>query len=256
MHLDVHELRDFYRTPLGRMVRQTLSSAIRAEWPDVRGRRVVGVGHATPYLRPFLADAERVVAVMPAAEGCLPWPKEGPNRTALAFEHQLPLPDASVDDLLVVHALEATSDVHALLRELWRVLAPHGRILAIVPHRSGLWARTDTTPFGIGRPFSRSQLARLAEEAMFTVERLEPMLFAPPSSRRFWLATASRCERIGKRMLPHVAGAIALSGRKRMTMGLVEHRRRRTLEVLVPQMAGRAAVIRAGRISPPGRMTA
>lgn len=247
MRLDVYELRGFYRSPLGRSVRRTVSARLREEWPDVRGKRVLGVGHATPYLRPFLEEAERVLAVMPAAEGCLHWPKEGPNRTALSYEYDLPLPDASVDNLLVIHALEATDNVHALLRELWRVLVPGGRLLAVIPHRSGLWARTDTTPFGIGRPFSRGQITRLAEEAMFHVDRVEPLLFAPPSARRFWLGSASTLERLGRRALPQVGGAICLAGEKRMAMGLVDMRRRRPIEVLVPAMApGRAAVTRTG----------
>ena len=76
--------------------------------------------------------------------------------------------DAAVDRILLVHALEANADAAALLREVWRVLAAGGRILAIAPNRRGLWARMDTTPFGHGRPYSRSQITHLLRETWFT----------------------------------------------------------------------------------------
>ena len=49
----------------------------------------------------------------------------------------------------------------ALLREVWRVLAPSGRLMAVIPNRRGVWTRIDTTPFGHGRPYSRSQITQL-----------------------------------------------------------------------------------------------
>jgi hypothetical protein len=59
-------------------------------------------------------------------------------------------------------AVIKSDDSVALLREVWRVLAPNGRLLAVVPNRRGLWARIDTTPFGHGRPFSRGQVTHLS----------------------------------------------------------------------------------------------
>src|SRR5947207_8712583 len=53
----------------------------------------------------------------------------------------LPLGDAAVDRVLLVHALEMSRDAEALLREAWRVLAPGGRLLAVIPNRRGIWAR-------------------------------------------------------------------------------------------------------------------
>ena len=81
----------------------------------------------------------------------------------LVDETELPLIDEGADRILLVHMLEWSENPLELLRELWRVLAPNGRLLLIVPNRRGLWARVDTTPFGYGSPFSRSQLTKLLE---------------------------------------------------------------------------------------------
>ena len=44
-----------------------------------------------------------------------------------------PLPDSAIDRMVLVHAVEMADDVDALLREAWRVLAPGGRLIAVVP---------------------------------------------------------------------------------------------------------------------------
>src|SRR6185295_3121879 len=151
MSIDVVDLRDFYGQRLGSVARHFVGRGIRRRWIDVRGQRVLGVGYATPYLGLFREEAERCLAFMPAAQGVVKWPSARPSLTALVEELDLPLIDATVDRVLLVHALEMSQDAEAMLREVWRVLAPGGRLLAVIPNRRGIWARTDTTPFGHGR---------------------------------------------------------------------------------------------------------
>ena len=86
------------------------------------GQVVLGVGYAAPYLRPFREEAERTIALMPASQGVVYWPPEGPGLSALADEAELPLPDMSVDRVLLVHGLECTEQ----LRHDAGDLARHG----------------------------------------------------------------------------------------------------------------------------------
>ena len=122
MWTDVVDLRDFYATSLGQVAARMLRRRIRLMWPDLTGQRLLGLGYAIPYLRPFLDEAERVIAVMAAEQGVLPWPASGANRVALADESDLPLPDLAVDRVLLVHAVECSEQLRAMLREVWRVL--------------------------------------------------------------------------------------------------------------------------------------
>ncbi|HYM32331.1 MAG TPA: hypothetical protein VEU47_13580 [Candidatus Cybelea sp.] len=80
------DLRDFYTGRLGQVARRMIRRRLRLIWPDVTGARLLGLGYATPYLRMFREEAERVIAVMPSSQGVLPWPAEGPNAVALADE--------------------------------------------------------------------------------------------------------------------------------------------------------------------------
>ena len=84
MWQDVVDLRDFYCSDLGQVARHLLRARIRSMWPDLRGQSLLGLGYATPYLRQFIGEAERVLAAMPEQQGVLPWPPEGPGIVALA----------------------------------------------------------------------------------------------------------------------------------------------------------------------------
>ena len=206
--MDVIELRQFYASPLGRQVRRLLSRRLAAATRPPADSRVLGLGFVTPWLDMYREGARATFAFMPAHQGALRWPAKGAAATALVDEAALPLPDASIDMALVVHALELTPARDALLRELWRVLAPAGHVVFIVPNRTGLWAGSDSVPFGHGRPFSRRQLEQLLQAAMFTPLRMEPVLFMPPWRRWFLRVSPATWERAGKLLWPGFSGLI------------------------------------------------
>src|ERR1700691_4975782 len=118
--MDVVDLRNFYAYPLGTVARRFIGRGIRRLWSGSAGLRVLGIGYPTPYLGLFREDAERCLAFMPAAQGVVKWPSARPTLTAMVDECELPLADGSVDRILLVHALETSPDVAALLREAWR----------------------------------------------------------------------------------------------------------------------------------------
>src|ERR1700712_1303008 len=148
MTIDVIDLRDFYSRRLGIVARQLINRGIRARWPDADGLRVLGLGYPTPYLGLFREDSERCIAFMPAAQGVLKWPTGRPALATLIDEFSMPLPDASVDRILMIHALEMSDDPERLLREVWRVLAPSGRPVAGVSQRPRGWAPPHKNPVG------------------------------------------------------------------------------------------------------------
>lgn len=203
MHHDVLDLRRFYRErALGRVVQRLLRDRLVQAWPPegASGMTVVGYGYAVPLLRPWLGRARRVTALMPAAQGVLGWPERAPNHAVLCEETAWPLETGSVDRLVMLHGLETAANPAAVLAEAWRVLGPGGRMLVMVPNRTGLWARSEATPFGTGRSYSAGQLEAQARTAGFVAERLGAALYIPPSDRRFWLRSASMWERTGSRI--------------------------------------------------------
>ncbi len=215
MHIDVADLRDFYASPLGAVTRRLIMGRLQARWRKRPGV-LIGLGYATPYLGAFRAEGVCCGALMPSRQGALVWPREGDKQTVLVEEECLPLPDNSVDRMLVVHGLETAERVKPVLREIWRVLAPDGRVMLVVPNRRGIWARTDRTPFGYGHPYSRSQLDEILKQAMFAAIDWAEALYAPPFSRDMLLRSAVGWERIGARLMPGFGGVIIIEAAKEM----------------------------------------
>ena len=114
----------------------------------------------------------------------------------------LPLLESTVDLALVVHGLELTDSPIEMLQEVWRVMAPQGRLVLVVPNRRGLWAAFDTSPFGYGQPFSRTQLSGLLKEAQFSAVSWSHALQMPPTKRGFVHSGASAIERLIPRFKP------------------------------------------------------
>jgi SAM-dependent methyltransferase len=216
MRPDVTEFRAFYASPLGQMALRFIGRNIRTLWPDVRGSVVAGLGYAAPFLTRFQGEARLVTALMPEGQGAVPWPAEGPRRVALVTETQLPFPDLSIDRMLLVHCLEMCDPAETVLREVWRVLAPEGRLILVAPNRRGLWARTDSTPFGHGRPYSRGQMEKLLTGAMFSVRAFSPGLFAPPLRRRWSCGSAPLWEKMGGVLWPAFAGVLVIEASKQI----------------------------------------
>ncbi len=209
---DVLELRAFYATPLGAAAHAAIAGKLAEAWGDARGLDLLGLGYATPYLGAFSSTARRTVASMSETQGVEVWPAGSRNLTCLAGDLALPFPNALFDRVLVIHGLEESDDPTAYLEEVRRVMSPSGRMIAAVAARRGLWAGSEATPFGHGRPFSRSQL-----EATVRAAGLEPVawsrcLYAPPLQMAAGLADTF--EQVGSRLWPPFSGLILLEAVK------------------------------------------
>jgi SAM-dependent methyltransferase len=212
----------------------------------------MGLGYATPYLGAFRFASRRSLAAMPAAQGVEVWPANGGVLACLSDERALPFPNALFDRVLVIHALEEADDPLAVLREVWRVLSPSGRVIFAVANRRGVWSNTESTPFGHGQPFTRRQIETLVREAELEPVAWSRALFAPPLQ---WTARwADPLEQIGARLWPGLSGLILLEAVKQ-TFAVKPKGRRMPVRVfapgaLQPAGVGKAPKTRADRQIP------
>ncbi len=220
MTADAHGAAEFYRTSRGVVTARLLRAGISAVWPDVSGCEVLGLGYAVPYLRAWEGRAYRRIAVTPAQMGAIRWPPDAPNLSCVAEEDALPFPDLVFDRILVVHGLEMAENARRLIRELWRVLKDDGRLLIVTPNRTGMWAYWDSTPYGHGQPYTAGQLGRLLSGALFRVERHDPALWMPPWRSRLISRSAPLFERVGRRLMPGLAGVTITEAVKDVYAGL------------------------------------
>ena len=216
MRVDIDRIRRFYASPLGEAAARLIDRRVEAIWPHADGLDVLGLGAADQFLERISDKARRTISAAPAAQGVCPWPSLQKNKATLVDEEHLPFQDAMFDRTLVVHAIEEADSPTRLLRELWRVTAPEGRILVVVANRAGLWSQAEKTPFGHGRPYSRSQLSTLLRDAMFQPSAWARALYAPPANWSFITKAADTWEKTGEVGWPGFGGVLMVEAVKRL----------------------------------------
>jgi SAM-dependent methyltransferase len=239
---EIGEIEAFYASRHGQLARRLITRQIRQLWPDLAGRVVVGIGHAQPFLGAF-DEAERALALVPNGQGRVMLPARDRGRTALVDEADLPLGNGVADCVLMAHALETSPNVKRLMREVWRVLADGGRLIALVPNRTGMWCWSERTPFGHGQPYSAGQLEKTLRRHLFEPLASRRALYLPPTRWRLLLRLAVPLERLGLRLAPQLSGVLLVEAEKRIAQATAELVRpvRQRRRVAVPLAHARRA---------------
>jgi SAM-dependent methyltransferase len=216
MRTSSEDLAAFYASPLGQKASAVVRQKLTDAWGDGGGLRIAGIGYTTPFLRVF-SKSERVISLAPQGAGAI-----AGGREVLIEDERLPLRDASVDRLLLFHALEEASDPRRLLREAWRVLADDGRLIVAVANRHGLWTLFENSPLAAGRAFSRRQLTQLLGSVFFAPTAQASALYFPPTARLLplaplWERTAERLEPLAI-PLPNIAGLVLTEARRSLAV--------------------------------------
>lgn len=236
MIVDIVTLQQFYRTPLGQVAQRFVARALVEFIRGSQDCRMLGLGYAAPFLRPAIARCERVNLFMPARQGVAHWPSGEKNLACLVEPLVLPAVDGVYERALVAHLLENVGDPDEFLHEIWRVLAPGGRIAIIVPNRRGIWARVDATPFGQGRPYSVSQLGSLLHRNGFDAQVWTEALYVPPIPSERFLRSAGLWERAGLRLRAPFAGVHVVEATRQEQRPIPVRQRSRRLR-LAPRLA-------------------
>ncbi len=216
MRQNVIHLEKFYASKLGQAAQAMAARRLETVWPDLNGREILAYGYGTPYIVPYLEHAKRLILAMPGQQGALAQSSRRGIISCLVQDDLLPFADAQFDNILVAHAAEETENLAGLLNELWRITKPEGRIIIIAANRAGLWARSERSPFGTGRPFSRAQLRSALRVARFEPTIWSGALYAPPL--RFLTGPALRevFERFGETVWPGFSGLVLVEAVKRL----------------------------------------
>ncbi|WP_291200147.1 methyltransferase domain-containing protein [Hyphomonas sp.] len=217
MRQDAVTLERFYASPLGRAASRVIAGKLVDLWGEAHGLTMLGLGYAIPALDAFGTGPGRRIAAIPYEHGPVSWQaSERGNASVAVGDPRLPFPDAFFDRVIVLHGLEETGDPRAYLREIWRVTAPEGRIVLAAANRAGLWSRATQTPFGQGRPWTRSQLSNLLASGLFQVTASSSALYMPPVSHGLVTSAAEGWEAIGRMLTPGFGGVVLIEAVKRL----------------------------------------
>ena len=216
MRQGIEELERFYAGTLGCAARDMAVRRLHALWPQMDGLDVLSYGYGIPYLKAYEGKAHRLIYAMPRAQGVARYQARRGNSTLVVGGCECPFPPSTFDRVLITHGLEETPNLPALLSQMWRVMKPEGRIVIITANRAGLWARSDKTPFGAGRPFSRRQLSNVLRQEKFTPLVRAGALYSPPLKALCVGRRAKIFETFGETVWPEFSGLVLVEAVKRL----------------------------------------
>ena len=135
--------------------------------------------------------------------------------------HRLPLTSDSVDAILLPHTLDYSDDrAHAILREVDRVLRPHGYLVVLGCKPGGLWGLRRLIPGaalppGTDKLISDRQLADWLQLLDMRIHGISRYFFRWPLTGNKG-ATNAVWEERGRRFWPELAACYMLTAQKRV----------------------------------------
>lgn len=237
-------LAEWFATPLGRYLATREQGYFDRTVADIFGYYALQVG---------LPEIDALAACRMPSRWTLDY---DPPARLLADPHALPLPDSTVDLIVMPHALEFTDDPHLMLREAWRVMRPEGQVVIAGFNPFSL--------YGIKRYFGREQtppwngnfigLWRVKDWLTllgFDVVGGRLDAYAPPFRSMKWLARFGFFEQAGDRWWPIAGGVYFLRATKKVAgmrvLTPTWERRERRKRALAPAARAKEGLTTRGR---------
>ena len=222
MRMDVAALKNFYfHTDLGTKVIKIISKTLNPLMSSNSCEFIIGFGFTCPFMDSLIrmsslnVNSPKIISLMPGEQGVVPWPKNKENLSVLVDETSWPINTSSADIILIAHGLEVSGNQDDLLNEAFRVLNGKGKLILLVPNRTGLWARSDNTPFGFGKPYTINQLTFLLSQNQFHIDNIFSVLYGMPSKKGYWLRSINFWEAVGKKFnFPFFGGVLIVEASK------------------------------------------
>jgi len=237
-------LAEWFATPLGRYLAAREQGYFDRTVADIFGYYALQIG---------LPEVDALAACRMPSRWTLDY---DPPARLLADPHALPLPDNTVDLIVMPHALEFTDDPHLMLREAWRVMRPEGQVVIAGFNPFSLYGlkryfgREQTPPWNgnfIGLWRVKDWLTLLGFDVVGG--RLDA--YAPPFRSMKWLARFGFFERAGDRWWPIAGGVYFLRATKKVAgmrvLTPAWERRERRKRALVPAARAKEGLTTRGR---------
>ena len=194
-------VKTFYKSPLGTVFDNLLMPHVHQCLGDVTGLNILVIGQHPPSTVKLENNSRQI---------------QFKNFNGLSV---FPYSDDIFDRVIVMHSLEFTEHTKGFLREVWRITAPEGSAVFVIPNRRGLLARSAITPFGFGQPFTKNQLISILGENQFITQSFLAGLCMPVWSLQRHQKILHFLDRLGQFLWPQFCG-VYIVGVKKQVYGL------------------------------------
>ena len=209
-------LEAFYTTRLGRAAADRIGQRLLDLWGPCDGQTVLCIGFPAPLLALWQDSARTCIGVLPEDMGAARLTSVRGGVLTLSPESRLPFGDGVFDRICMLHALEEADSPRLLMREVWRILAPEGRLALAAANRKSLWSLNEGKAFGHGRPWTRRQLISFISDGLFQVTASTTAVHMPPLNWSLITAASKSWERAGELITPGLGGVVLIEAVKHL----------------------------------------
>lgn len=169
---------NFYQCKNGLVLAQAISTFLEKTQQDTPCPNALGIGFPFPYQSFFAHNTMSWHALVPFEKGVITPSLYPDNASSVASDlSQLPFPDDMFSLIVLIHALEFSSNPKHTLNELYRILKPEGTLIAIVPNALGKWYQYFLPPHCCGKAFHSVELYTMLYQERFLLTRWQGLFF-------------------------------------------------------------------------------
>ena len=205
MYLDFLNYQNFYNSSIGNLLAHHIEFKLKKYCFLYENQNIGCFGYPLPYLD-FLKNKNFSVSYCYSMRMGVSHENTLKTNKILIDEDRIPFQDSIFDHIFLIHYLENTYNMKLSLREIWRTLAPEGKLYLIIPNKKSSWYLSDQSPFSSGSGFSKKQIVDLLNDSFFEIQLIDRLVYFPNKNFFFIKKYKNLIEKFGSFIFKYFNG--------------------------------------------------
>ena len=221
MYLDFLNYQKFYNSSIGKLLANHIERRLKKYCYLYDNQNIGCFGYSLPYLN-FLKNYNLSLSFCYSKRMGISSEDISKANKILIDEDRVPIQDSFFDHVFLIHYLENTYNTQLSLREIWRTLAPEGKLYIITPNKKSSWYLSSKSPFSTGNGFSKKQISKILNDSFFEIQSIERLVYFPNKDFHFVNKYKDLIDRLGSIFFKYFNGVYFCVVKKKIYANLTD----------------------------------
>ncbi len=214
MYLHASDFKNFYKTNLGKIVKNEINFFLK-KYASVYSDQIFSTfGY---FQNDLSRNGIKFLNFFDNRHGVIKnIIEEKESKNILVNQEYLPIEDSALNHILAIHYLEYSNNIRLSLNELWRVLAPEGTAYFLLPNKFSFWSIKNISPFSNGLSFSKLTIENFLNLNNFDIQFIERLIYFPPTNSNFLQKKNLLFNKFGPTLWKNFNGLYMIVAKKRV----------------------------------------
>ena len=215
------KLVDYYRSELGQGVKSIICKELLSIMDLTDGDSIMGLGFATSFLEDIIAHCStplgRILNLIDMDVAGFESYNVSDNYFSFFSDPEVvPLPDCSVDKVIIIHGISQKNLLPNVVRSSWRVLKDDGQLIVVFVNKNSPLHVLSSRMLPEDVAFGAGEVKSILNELMFRNIKTQFLLKKCSKSMEMNKLLMSLFNITNKTMKTHLSGFVAVYGNKTM----------------------------------------